>query len=93
VTVACGDYYNISGWGNKGLLCQSKASYYAWDGDSGAPVITLYGDGTVSATGMHWGNVTVNGVWQVSYFSPTYSILDEFFSRIPGYQNFNPVVY
>jgi len=42
---------------------------------------------------MHWGNATVNGVWQYSYFSPTCSILDEFFSRIPGYQNFNPVVY
>lgn len=93
VTASCIDVYNVSGWGNKGLLCQCKASYFGTNGDSGAPVITLYGDGTVSATGLHWGNVTQNGTFQYSYFSPMYSVLYDFFYNIPGAQNFSPVVY
>jgi hypothetical protein len=59
------------------LLCQGIASYHSQDGDSGAPVVELLGDGTIAAAvGIHWG---ANG-----RFSPMYAVLNELYESMPG---------
>lgn len=90
VTATCADRQLLPGLT---LRCQNDASYYGTIGDSGAPVVSLYADGTVSAVGQHWGNVTVNNVWQKSTFSPMYAILDEFYYKLPSYPFFSPFWY
>jgi hypothetical protein len=93
VLATCVDVWNISGWGNRKMLCQVKASYFSQGGDSGAPVIVLYSPTTGGALGLHWGNQTSNGIWQYSWFSTMYGALSEFFYGMPGSPNFSPVVY
>jgi hypothetical protein len=92
VIADCVDVYPINGWPNGEFLCQGKSGYLSQDGDSGAPVITLFVDGTAWATGIHWGNVTDPNTHVVySYFSPIDGILGEFFYHLPGNPNFSPV--
>jgi hypothetical protein len=79
VIYTCIDVYGPGGATDKVLLCQNTALYLSDDGDSGAPVITLYGDGSVSATGQHWGNYSSNSAFYYSYFSAMYMVLGEFY--------------
>ncbi len=93
VTLVCADATNISGWTNGDLLCQDRATYTSQDGDSGAPVISLFSDSTAWAAGLHWGNHFNNGVFQYSWFSPMDELLGEFFDLLPGHPNLVPVQY
>jgi len=92
VEATCEDVFNIAGWTNGALLCQGRAAYFSQDGDSGAPVIELFGDGTAWAVGIHWGNYTSGGVLH-SRFSPMDNVLNEFYTRLPGSPYFSPVQY
>ena len=92
VTASCVNIYNFK-YSGYSLLCQNEASYYGTGGDSGAPIVRLYIDGTVAAVGQHFGNVTINGVWQKSLFGPMYGILGDFYDRLPGYQFFSTFWY
>jgi hypothetical protein len=69
-------------------LCQGKASYTSVDGDSGAPVVTAFGDGTAWATGLNWGHSATN-----AWFSSMDAVLNEFYSRLPNSPYLSPVVY
>lgn len=93
VLASCANISNITGWGNKELLCQTKSSYFSQSGDSGAPVIALYTGTTGGALGLHWGNTAVNGHFAYSWSSPMYSALQEFFDGLSGAPNLSPVVY
>lgn len=90
---SCVNVFNITGWGNKELLCQTKSSYFSQNGDSGAPVIALYTGTTGGALGLHWGNNTTNGHFNFSWSSPMYSVLEDFYYGVPGSPNLSPVVY
>jgi hypothetical protein len=92
VEATCEDVFNIAGWTNGALLCQGRAAYFSQDGDSGAPVIELFGDGTAWAVGIHWGNYTSAGVLH-SRFSPMNNVLNELYTRLPGSPYFSPVQY
>ncbi len=92
VTASCANQYGFNESGHS-LLCQNEASYYGTGGDSGAPIVRLYIDGTVAAVGQHFGNVTVSDVWQKSLFSPMYGTLGDFYDRLPGYQFFSTFWY
>jgi hypothetical protein len=88
VQSTCVDVWGIDGWTNGRFLCQGKANYYSQNGDSGAPVVTAFGDGTAWATGLHRGN-NGNDRW----FSSMDDVLYEFYSRLPGNPIVSPVVY
>jgi hypothetical protein len=92
VSTSCTNVWGISGWGSKELLCQNKASYFSNNGDSGAPVIALYSGTTGGALGQHWGNATTGGVFQYSWFSPMYAVLNDLYA-LSGSPNYSPVVY
>ena len=84
----CVDVWGITGWANGRLLCQGKASYTSVDGDSGAPVVTAFGDGTAWATGLNWGHNATN-----AWFSSMDAVLNEFYLRLPNSPYLSPVVY
>lgn len=91
MSTTCTDVWSVAGWGNKKLLCQNSATYQSANGDSGGPTITLYGDGSVSATGQHWGRFS-NGSTQWAWFSPMHQIITELYDNY-GYAFFSPFVY
>lgn len=88
LSYTCINVYGTNGFGNKDVLCQNYAAYAGALGDSGGPVIALYGDGSVSALGQHWGSTTGG-----SYFSAVYMILNEFYSASNSWLYLSPVVY
>jgi hypothetical protein len=92
VAHTCTNIYSITGYPNVAMLCQARGTYVSTGGDSGAPVITLFGDNTAWATGVHWGSTVIGGV-TYGVFSPMYAVLDEFFYGVSGYPNLSPVVY
>lgn len=61
----------------KFLLCQARASYAGGTGDSGAPVIERFGDGSTAwGVGIHWSHTSAGDSW----FSPLYSALNELYA-------------
>jgi hypothetical protein len=67
------------------MLCQARATYTSMTGDSGSPIIALYGNGTAGGIGIHWGS---NG-----WFSILYQALDELYGASGGaYGVMDPVV-
>jgi hypothetical protein len=91
VSHACVDLYGVFN-DNKVLLCQGRANYTATDGDSGAPVLTLYGGGVASATGMHVATVTISGQ-TYRYFSVMSSVLSELYDRHSALRLLSAIVY
>jgi hypothetical protein len=89
VTAACVDVWNVTNptWMNGRYLCQAKANYSSQGGDSGAPVLTPFGDGTAWATGIHWGSQNATTKW----FSPMDNVLNEFYLRLAGNPYLSPV--
>lgn len=53
VTRTCYDVINTAD--NVAKLCQAEANYAAGGGDSGSPVVYIHPDGSLVATGVHWG--------------------------------------
>jgi hypothetical protein len=76
---------------SRGMLCQGKGSYFAQDGDSGAPVMTLYADGT-SATGIHYSTLTQSGQ-TYRMFSYMQNVLGEAYDNYPSLRQLQPIVY
>ncbi|HSE52886.1 MAG TPA: hypothetical protein VLB00_11915, partial [Gemmatimonadales bacterium] len=89
VQSVCVDVWGITGWTSGRLLCQGKSNYVSTGGDSGAPVITAFGDGTAWATGLHWGSNVAGDRW----FSSMDAVLWEFYQRLSGNPYLSPVVY
>jgi len=59
------------------LLCQARASYTGGTGDSGAPVVERFGDGSTAwGVGIHWSHTQSGDSW----FSPLYSALNELYA-------------
>jgi hypothetical protein len=81
--------WGITGWTGGRFLCQGKSNYVSTGEDSGAPVITAFGDGTAWATGLHWGSNVAGDRW----FSSMDAVLWEFYERLSGNPYLSPVVY
>ena len=76
---------------SRGMLCQGKGNYFAQDGDSGAPVMTLYADGT-SATGIHYSTLTQSGQ-TYRMFNYMQNVLGEAYDNYPSLRQLQPIVY